>query len=175
MNNYLIIPGLGNSGPTHWQTYFEKSGKGFQRVEQEDWNTPDCADWIKKIDEAIETVGSPDTVVLVGHSLGCIAIAHWAARYKRKIKGAMLVAPSDVESANYVFDTTGFSPIPLNPLGFKSTLVASTNDQWVSLDRAIYFADKWGSKLINIGPAGHINVSSGHTTWDLGLEILKAI
>jgi predicted alpha/beta hydrolase family esterase len=24
MTNYLIIPGLGNSGPGHWQTYFEQ-------------------------------------------------------------------------------------------------------------------------------------------------------
>ena len=26
MTNYFIIPGLGNSGPDHWQTYFEKQG-----------------------------------------------------------------------------------------------------------------------------------------------------
>jgi len=26
MTNYFIVPGLGNSGPEHWQTYFEKSG-----------------------------------------------------------------------------------------------------------------------------------------------------
>ncbi|WP_291125277.1 alpha/beta hydrolase [Flavobacterium sp. UBA6031] len=34
MTNYLIIPGLGNSGPEHWQTYFEKSGDNFFRIHQ---------------------------------------------------------------------------------------------------------------------------------------------
>jgi predicted alpha/beta hydrolase family esterase len=29
MTNYLIIPGLGNSGPEHWQTYFESTGNTF--------------------------------------------------------------------------------------------------------------------------------------------------
>ncbi|MBK8808856.1 MAG: alpha/beta hydrolase [Bacteroidales bacterium] len=29
---------------------------------------------------------NPETVILVAHSLGGIAIAHWALRYKTKIK-----------------------------------------------------------------------------------------
>ncbi|MBS1793451.1 MAG: alpha/beta hydrolase [Acidobacteria bacterium] len=32
--NYLIVPGLGNSGTEHWQTFFEKSGGNFQRINQ---------------------------------------------------------------------------------------------------------------------------------------------
>ena len=115
------------------------------------------------------------TVVLIAHSLGCPTIAHWAKKYKRKIKGALLVAPSDLEAVQYSFPTTGFAPIPLDKINFKTIVVASENDIWASLERAKFFADNWGSEFINIGSAGHINVSSGFTTWYKGIEILKTL
>ena len=174
MTNYLIVPGLGNSGPEHWQTYFQNSAPNFFRIEQADWDTPNCEDWIKNMD-AMATSFELSSVVLIGHSLGCSTIAHWAAKYKRNIKGAMLVAPSDLEATNYTFPIKGFSPIPLDRLNFNSIVVASSNDIWVTLERAKFFAENWGSEFINMGDAGHINASSGHTNWEEGLTILKKL
>jgi uncharacterized protein len=174
MTNYFIVPGLGNSGPEHWQSYFEKSGVNFQRILQSDWESPACIDWIETIDKAISTVDL-STVVLTGHSLGCLAIVHWAKRYGKKIKGALLVAPSDPEASHYTFPATGFAPVPNEKINFKTIVVASTNDVWVSIERAAYFARTWDSEFINLGEAGHINVSSGYGDWKEGLEILKRI
>lgn len=174
MINYLIVPGLGNSGPQHWQTYFENSAGNFKRIIQQEWDAPNCKDWIETIDKVVASY-DPSTVTLIGHSLGCSTIAHWAKHYGRKIKGALLVAPSDVESSQYKFPVTGFSPIPLDPIAFKTIIVASSNDQWISLERAQFFAGNWGSELINIGDAGHINAASGHHEWTEGLEILKKL
>jgi predicted alpha/beta hydrolase family esterase len=174
MTNYYIVPGLGNSEPEHWQSFFERSGNNFQRIQQTEWEAPDCTDWITNIDNAIKN-GDLSNTVLIGHSLGCATIAHWAATYQRKIKGALLVAPSDLEAPQYTFPTTGFAPIPLSLLPFRSIVVASTNDVWVSMERARFFADQWGSELINIGDAGHINSESGHTDWTEGLAILKRL
>ncbi len=174
MTNYLIVPGLGNSGPEHWQTYFQQSGSNFFRIEQREWDAPNCDDWTKTIDEKVKEYDL-STVVLIGHSLGCATIAHWAKKYQRQIKGAMLVAPSDLEAPQYTFPATGFAPIPLDEIAFKTIVVASANDDWVSLERAKYFADHWGSEFINIGNAGHINVASGHTHWEEGLKILQTI
>jgi predicted alpha/beta hydrolase family esterase len=174
MTNYFIVPGLGNSGPEHWQTYFENSGDNFRRIVQQEWNEPNCTDWIATIDKAIEGY-DPATVILIGHSLGCTTIAQWAKRYVKNIKGALLVAPSDVENPVYTFPVTGFSPIPLQAIPFKTIVVASTNDQWVSFERAKFFAANWKSELINIGDAGHINTASGHCRWDEGMEILKRL
>ncbi|HQR93348.1 MAG: hypothetical protein B7Y15_03100 [Bacteroidetes bacterium 24-39-8] len=53
MTQYLILPGLGNSGPAHWQTYFEQSAPNFKRVEQTEWDAPNCATWIDTIDRAV--------------------------------------------------------------------------------------------------------------------------
>lgn len=37
MAKTLIVPGLRNSGPTQWQTWFETQLPGTHRVEQVDW------------------------------------------------------------------------------------------------------------------------------------------
>ncbi len=174
MTNYLIVPGLGNSGPEHWQSYFEKSGNQFFRIDQQEWDIPVCDEWIATIDKKVLNF-ELSTVVLIGHSLGCSAIAHWATRYKRQIKGAMLVAPSDLEAPQYTFPARGFAPIPLGKINFRTIVVASSNDPWVSLERATYFAECWSSQFINLGPAGHINVASGYTRWIEGLNILKTL
>jgi predicted alpha/beta hydrolase family esterase len=172
MTNYFIIPGLGNSGEEHWQTFFEESLSNIQRINQQDWETPKCIDWIETIDKSISAYDL-STIVLIGHSLGCAAIVHWANKFGKKIKGALLVAPSDSESPKYTFKTIGFETIPLNKISFKTIIVASANDYWISPERATFFADSWGSKFINIGDAGHINAASGYGKWKEGLEILK--
>ena len=174
MVNYLIVPGLGNSGPEHWQTYFQHSAENFHRIEQQEWDAPVCAEWIAAIDKAV-TAFDPSTVVLIGHSLGCCAIVQWAKKYQRSVKGALLVAPSDPEADVYTFPATGFAPVPLERLAFSTIVVASADDVWVSLERAKYFAENWGSEFVNLGNAGHINVASGHTNWEEGLQLLRRL
>jgi uncharacterized protein len=172
MTSYFIIPGLGNSDENHWQTHFENSGENFIRIDQKSWDEPNCEDWIQNIENAISGL-EPLEVVLIAHSLGCTAVAQWAKRFSKTIKGALLVAPSDIENPVYTFPMTGFTPIPLEKLPFKSIVVASSNDIWVSQERAHFFANAWGSDYINIGEAGHINVAGGYGEWSFGLELLK--
>ena len=174
MTQYFIIPGLGNSGPLHWQTWFENSGDTFTRIEQSEWEAPDCNTWVETIELAL--IGADlQQVVLIAHSMGCVTIAHWAKTYQHRIKGALLVAPSDLEMPAYTFPSTGFTPIPLQKLPFPSIVVASSNDIWVSTERAQQFADAWGSSLVNIGEAGHINADAGYGEWQEGLEILNRL
>ena len=127
MTNYLIVPGLGNSGPEHWQTFFENSSYNFKRIIQQEWDAPACNDWVTTIEKSVSDY-DPATVILIGHSLGCTTIAHWANRYKKKIKGALLVAPSDVEAQEYTFPAKGFSPTPTEKINFKTIVVASEDD-----------------------------------------------
>ncbi len=172
---YLTVPGVTNSSPQHWQSLWEKEfPEKFRRIEQKEWNTPVCADWIKTIEAEVQKA-NPETVVLVAHSLGCTAVAHWARKFGTKIKGAFLVAPSDCEAESYNFDTKGFAPIPLDAMPFKSLVVASSNDEYVSLERAERFAVAWGSEFINVGAKGHINFGAGFGEWNEGLKLLKKL
>ena len=76
MTRTLILPGLHDSDPGHWQSRWEARDDTLLRVIQDDWETPHCADWIAKLDQALALTG-PDTV-LVAHSAGCALVAHWA-------------------------------------------------------------------------------------------------
>lgn len=174
MNNYFIIPGLGNSGETHWQTWFEQNLPACQRINQKEWDAPACMDWVNTLESAISGY-DPATVVLIAHSLGCATIAHWARLFPKKIKGAMLVAPSDLEAPAYDFPAIGFAPIPLQRLPFRTIVVASDDDPWVSPERAKFFTSHWGGELIDIGAAGHINAASGYGPWPGGMEILAKL
>ena len=170
---FFTVPGLGNSGPAHWQTYFERLDPTCTRIEQRDWEAPVCADWVATIEQALAGEDL-SRVVLIGHSLGCATIAHWAGQYGHSIRGALLVAPSDVETAHYAtFPTTGFVPMPLRRLPFASQLVASANDEWLSLVRARQFAAAWGSELVEVGLAGHLNVASVFGDWPAGRALLR--
>ncbi len=167
----LLLPGLWNSGPEHWHTYWERA-YGFTRLIQRDWETPARTDWVATIDAAV--AGAPGAVVLAGHSLACTAIAHFSAAtaHAARVRGALLVAPSDVEAPSYPAGTTGFAPMPLERLRFPSIVVASSDDEYVSPERARAFAQAWGSQLIEIGPAGHINSASRLGLWPEGFALL---
>ena len=85
---------------------------------------------------------------------------------------AFLVAPSDVEAPDYPAEGRSFSVMAMGKLPFPSLLVASTSDEYVSIERAQAFAASWGSRIVIVGPAGHINGASGHGPWLEGEAML---
>lgn len=163
----VIVPGLGDSGPDHWQTLWGRTHPAYRRVRQRDWHQPQVHEWVEALDREIRRAPSP--VILVGHSLGCITIAEWARHQWADIRGALLVAPADVDRRPF------FDAVPLRPLPFPSILVASDDDPHLELARANLFARHWGSRLVNLGPAGHINVESGFGPWPEGEELLQEL
>lgn len=169
----LNVAGLWNSGPQHWQSHWEAAHADIRRVAQSDWDRPACEDWIAALDAAVLAAGP--AVVLTAHSLGCATVAHWARRYGRAIRGALLVAPSDVEAPSYPDCTTGFKPMPLARLPFPSILVSSSDDDYVAPARARSFAQAWGSRLVELGPLGHINSASGLGSWTEGYALLEEL
>ena len=169
----LFLPGLYNSGPDHWQTRWESAHPEFRRVMQDDWERPRCADWVARLGAAI--LDTPDAV-LVAHSSSCALVAHWVAGGgSGRVRGALLVAPSDPEAASYPAGPTGFAPMPLRRLPFPSIVVASTNDPYVTVERARTFAEAWGSRLVTVGEAGHINSQSGLADWPAGFALLQEL
>ena len=169
----LIVPGLYNSSPQHWQRIWAAHQPTFRVIEQQDWNTPSCDDWTATVDAAVREESRP--VVLVGHSMGCMTIIQWALRYPRPLAGALLVAPSDTEADSFPIGTRGFAPIPLERLPFPSIVIASSNDKFVSLARAQHFATSWGSSFVNLGPQGHITAADGFGAWPEGSTYLEQL
>jgi uncharacterized protein len=157
----LIIPGLGGSGPDYWQSSWQARLPEVRRVEQVDWDRPDRAGWIARLDAAVAASKQPP--VLIAHSLSCALVACWAADHARRVHAALLVAPADVESdAHTPPEAHVFRPMPMKRLPFPTIVVASRNDPYVAFDRASAMARAWDAELIDIGNAGHINSSAGY-------------
>ncbi|HXE21791.1 MAG TPA: alpha/beta fold hydrolase [Rhodoferax sp.] len=170
-SNVLVLPGWQGSGPEHWQSRWEHA-HGYQRVQQHDWMRPLRGDWIARLEEAVLACDEP--AVLVAHSLGCIQVAAWAAHSKNThhVKGALLVAPGDVERADIDPLLWSWPPIALQQLPFRSVLLGSRNDPWCDFDRARQFATAWGAQFIDYGEAGHINAEAGLGSWPEGYVLL---
>ncbi len=172
----LILPGIGDSDPEHWQSLWQQS-PAFMRVQQRDWDHPVCSEWVDVLEQSVAQAG--EHVVLVAHSLGCLLVAHWAAQTNLKIKGALLVAPPSPTTAPSVdiFATaaSGFLPVPMQPLNFPSIVVASSNDPYSELDFTQSCATAWGSRLVNAGAVGHINTSSGLGEWHEGFALFQQL
>jgi hypothetical protein len=166
----LIVPGWGDSGPEHWQSLWEQANPGFRRVVQRDWLYPVCGEWVETLERAIRAAGAP--VVLVAHSLGCVAIAHCARGRALPVHAALLVAPPDVERPDFPDVIEGFAPIPRERLPFPSVVVASRDDQFSDFERTRALAAAWGSRLVDAGPLGHVNADAGLGPWPLGESLL---
>ncbi|HVR03211.1 MAG TPA: alpha/beta hydrolase [Polyangia bacterium] len=171
----LVLPGLGGSGPEHWQTRWEGCEGACARVHQREWDRPALGDWLRAVDAALAAGEEP--IVLVAHSLACALVAHGARRAGwSRVVAALLVAPADVDSPSRTPpETRCFSPMPMEPLPFAATVVASQDDPFVALERARELARRWGAEFVDAGAIGHINAASALGDWPEGRRALRTL
>lgn len=161
----LIVPGLDDSSPDHWQSWLQRRAPASSRVAQPDWSTPDLRRWSAVLNTTL--LLHCRRQIVVAHSFGCLALA--AAASNPRVAAALLVAPADPARfgiADHAVDA---------PLPFPSIVVASRNDPWMAFSRARALADRWGARLVDAGRAGHINVASGHGPWPKVLDLIAEL
>jgi hypothetical protein len=182
----LIIPGLRDSGPAHWQTWLQGQYANAVRVQQADWETPDLDTWSARITETLSRYSAQTDWVAVAHSFGTLALAHHlnqrlhetspsvhgdangvGPRHGRVV-AALMVAPAEPLK----FGIEG--RLPRRALGIPLTLVGSEDDPWMSLERAKWWAHTWGAGFRNLGRAGHVNSDSGFGPWPLARQKVDA-
>lgn len=170
----LLLPGWQNSGPLHWQSRWEAL-HGYTRVQQSEWMRPLRGDWMIQLEEAV--LASPQPVVLVAHSLGCILTAAWAShsRNTQRVQAAFLVAPGDPEREELRPVLNSWSPVPLQRLPFPSMVLGSHNDPYCSIARSHSFATAWGAQWMDYGSSGHINADSDLGDWPEGHALLQGL
>ncbi len=161
----LIVPGLGDSGPTHWQSHWQAAQPRWRRVVQRDWDR-----LVRDVKRRCRSGRARP----------------WPARWSRigrwrmhteAVAGALLVAPSDVDSPKHTPDEVrGFAPTPLKRLPFRCVVVASSNDPYHDMTRARFLAWRWRrSRLVEIGRVGHINSASDLGLWPVGQRLLAPL
>jgi len=137
-----------------------------------DWERPDLETWLTVLGAAVQAQAAPP--VIVAHSLGCLAVAHFAARGGRA-RASLLVAVPEPGGPEWPEVAHSFAPVPLAPLGFSSIVVASHDDPYGSFAYASKCAKAWGSSLHDAGNAAHINAQSGLGDWPVGRKLLAEL
>lgn len=151
----LVIPGLNDSGPAHWQSWLQgQFSRRATRVDQDDWASADLARWSQRIEMTLARHPGSRWVA-AAHSFGCLALLRHLAQGGEGVQAALLVAPADPAK----FGVAG--KMPQSPLAIPSVLLASETDPWMTFESAGAWARVWGSQTISLGDAGHINTEAG--------------
>lgn len=164
----LIIPGLGGSGPDHWQSRWAAKLPTARVVAQADWSRAELDVWRDRIVEEAARASRP--IIFVAHSLGALAVAHAAPLLGRQAKGAFLVAPPSAKVlAGLEAVDPAFAATKVERLSFPALLIASRDDPYAGYDESEALAFALGAELVDAGLSGHINAESGHGPWPEGL------
>jgi predicted alpha/beta hydrolase family esterase len=174
----LLVPGLRDHVPEHWQTLLEAKLPNARSVPRMERDKLSCAAWVAALDRSLAEIERP--VILVAHSAGVMITVHWAQRHQRAIHGALLAAPPDFESplpegypTQDVLRQNGWLPTPRAKLPFPTIVAASTNDPLGQLDRVAELASAWGSQLVNVGAVGHLNPAAGFGEWPQAEDLIR--
>lgn len=166
----LLVPGIHGSGPAHWQSRWEALHPGVQRIDQRDWDRPVCGEWVAGIDGAVRAQAGP--VLLVAHSLGCLALAHWLSVASpdrlARLAGVLMVAVPDPQGPAFPAEAIGFAPVPPRLPALPLAVWTSTDDPYSPDGFGARMAAAWGAAHCSFGARGHLNASSGLGDWPEG-------
>jgi predicted alpha/beta hydrolase family esterase len=127
-------------------------------------NAPKVEDWVSAI--GLEVGSRGEDCILVGHSLGCIAILRYLEKTKKKVAGAVLVA-GFASGLGEEFDILrGFLEPQLDfakvrEICPRMTAIFSDNDPYVPLEQAKIFEEKLRAKTVVLHARGHFSSSDG--------------
>jgi uncharacterized protein len=175
--SFLILHGLGGSGPDHWQTwlYHELTKRHYPVFYPtfSNFNSPNKKVWLEELFSAIEKIPEQQKLTVITHSLGCLLWLHYTAVQNKQIANhVILVAPP---SPTIVLpEAKSFYPLPLNGNHLLSAandtlFVHSTNDPYCSIEDSNHYS-KLGVPSLEFPNMGHINTNSGHGKWPWVLE-----
>ncbi|SDB87984.1 RBBP9/YdeN family alpha/beta hydrolase [Acinetobacter boissieri] len=163
----IIVPGVGGSNASHWQTWLEQRLPHSKRVIQQ-WDQPILEEWVQQWLNTIATTQG-QKLQIIAHSFGCLTSIAALAQHphlQSRIEKLILVAPANpVRFSKYGFATQDddhfleyFKSLKIT---VPTVMLISENDPWLNFEDAKYFAKQWQVPYVNLGEVGHINVDSG--------------
>lgn len=166
----LIVPGLRDHVPEHWQTLLASRLPRVRCVAPMGRDNLDCAARVDAIERQASSIDGP--IVLVAHSGGVIPTVRWLQHTQRSVQGALLATPPDFERplpegypSREALRKGGWILAARGPLPCASIVAASRNDPLASFECVAAMASQWNSKLVDLGEVGHLNPASGYGDW----------
>jgi predicted alpha/beta hydrolase family esterase len=181
----VIVPGLRGEVAEHWQTLLAgtlaAAGREVRTVPPLTRDPFSREARVAALEGVVSEVSG--AIVLIAHSAGCITTAHWAQRHRTsQVRGALLATPPDLDTPMHephpspeVLREGGWLPVPRAPLPFPSVVAVSSDDPLARFDVAVELAKDWGSRIAEIGAAGHLNPASGYGPWPRAEEFLREL
>ncbi|MFH1750643.1 MAG: alpha/beta fold hydrolase [Candidatus Micrarchaeota archaeon] len=178
----IIIHGWNGRPQGGWKPWLKKKleGKGFEVYvpAMPNPSMPNMGEWVDRI---IREIGRPDKdCILVGHSLGCIAILRYLEGLGKdeSVGGAVLVAGFSDNLGMFLFNS--FFSSPLDWKGIKShcnkfVAIHSDNDRYVPLRHGDIFRRELRAKLVVKKGMGHFSGDEGCTELPVALDAVLGI
>ncbi len=178
---HLVLAGLGNSSPGHWQRAWAELLPNVVWLEHASWDSPDEASWLADLRRFLQQEERP--VVAITHSLGCSLLAAWATGRgldgidpahwhdgETPVVAAFVVAPPNSDRDDFPPQVTGFRSLEFSRLPFPATVVHSTNDPYCDATHGQQIAAAFGDAQVEVGDQGHINSESNLGDWPQGQQ-----
>lgn len=177
----VVVPGLRDEAPKHWQALLAQELDQVVALPALGRQNIDLAARVEAIESAVCAIEGP--VIVVAHSGGAVATAHWARHTKAKqVVGALLATPPTFTEPlgpefpdMAAFEQHGWLPLPVGPLPFRTLVAASRNDPLGSYDDVSALADRWGAELVDLGEVGHLNPVSGFGPWPAARALIERL
>ncbi|MEH7354585.1 alpha/beta hydrolase [Neobacillus drentensis] len=176
--SFLIIHGLGGSGPDHWQTWLahELTERNYHVCYPtfSQFESPIRKVWLEELHSAVKTIPTDHRLTVITHSLGCILWLHYAEiQTKRLAQQIILVTPPSPTIV--LSEAKSFYPVPLKGQHLSRTaedtlFVHSSNDPYCSMEDAKNYLNLAFPSIV-LPNAGHINTNSGHGKWPWMLDL----
>ena len=178
MKKIYIIHGYTASAEKHWFPWLEKEltkiGIDCIRLNMPDSDNPHCDKWLTYLENNIRI---DENTIVVGHSLGCIALLNFLAKNYEKPLGAIFVS-GFYQPISTLPELTPFSNLyailpPCMP--FKSYVIASLDDRIVPHTYSDELAKHLKTDYIRLPTGGHFLDREGITEFPLVLELIQKL
>jgi predicted alpha/beta hydrolase family esterase len=164
--SFLILHGLGSSGPGHWQTWLaarlRADGERVAYPDLPDADLPSLPAWRATLDGELAALPNGE-VVLVCHSLACLLYLHHVAEGGTPADRVLLAAPPS--EASGLPEIQGFFPVPLPALSEGARLVCSDDDPYCPEGAAGLYGEPLGIPVDLLHGGGHLNPEAGFGPW----------
>jgi uncharacterized protein len=164
---FLILHGLGGSGPGHWQRWLAERLDGARFPELPDPDEPDPGAWRDALLDELGRLDGDERVVLC-HSLSCIAWLNACAEIEPPVDRVALVAPPSLSAG--LPEIESFFPVlatapDVARAASATRLVCSDNDRYCPEGAAALYGGPL-DLAIDLQPGrGHLNVDAGLGPW----------
>ncbi len=179
MRGYLLIHGLENHRPEgHWMRHLAaRLRKQAQYVAYPQLPNPDApvaSEWLEVLNTEIALMkdAAIDSIVVIAHSLGCVAWLKLIASEipEIKIERVLFVAPADPKllTAAPTFQDALEKDLKqiVKTHADDFSIIAGDNDSWLPKGVNETFGEPLDVKPIIWQDAGHISMDEGFGVWD---------